>query len=107
MFDKKKDAERILEMTEKILHVVTQAFEKSAYQDERINEALEKIGRALDAVDRRLTPMDDALASLPGAFEEATKGVRDLAAAIADRRELEAEIVKLKKILERKERRRT
>jgi exonuclease VII large subunit len=107
MFDKKKDdAERILEMTEKILHVVTQAFEKSAYQDDRINGALEKIDHTLETITYQLDHLDQGLGpGLRGALEEANERFDELAAAVCNRDELEAEIVKLKKILERRERR--
>jgi predicted nucleic acid-binding Zn-ribbon protein len=98
--------ERIVEITEKILSLSTERMQEDARWQETIDEALKKIDRALQDIAYQIHHVDNGLDSgLLSKFEEANKRLDDLAAAIGDRRELEAEIVKLKKILDRQNRR--
>jgi Na+/phosphate symporter len=106
MFGSDPRIERILDITEKILSLVTKKIQEDVRWQDMIDKALEKINRTLQDVAYQIHYVDNGLESgLLRKFEEARKGIDDLAAAIEDRAKLEAEIIKLKEILNRKNRR--
>jgi hypothetical protein len=126
MIGKKREATelaRILELTETIPALLCQVLEKIAEQDRRITTALQKIQQTLESIlpgktdidagglDRWLETRNEgecALIHWRGqcpAFEQINDRIEALADAVMKRDELEAEIVKLKKILERRGRR--
>ncbi len=106
MFGSDPKIERIMDITEKILSLSTERMQEDARWQDMIDKALEKIDRALQDIAHQLHHVDNGLDSgLLHKFEEANKRIEDLAAAIEDRAELEAEIMKLKKILDRQNRR--
>ena len=106
MFGSDPKVERILDITEKILSLATKKMQEDACWQDMIDKALEKIDRALQDIAYQIHHVDNGLDSgLLHKFEEANKRVDDLAAAIEDRTELEAEIIKLKKIFDSKNRR--
>jgi predicted nucleic acid-binding Zn-ribbon protein len=106
MFGSETKIERILDITEKILSLSTKKMQDDACWQDTIDKALEKIDRGVQDIAHQIHHMDSGLDSgLLPKFEEARKDINDLTAAIDDRMKLEAEIVKLKKILDRKHRR--
>jgi hypothetical protein len=113
MIGKKKettDLAGVLEVTERIHALLGQVLEKIAGQDGRITTALQEIDQSIEALPGRIVfetrnEVECALIHCRGqcpAFEEVNGRIDALAAAITKRDELEAEIVKLKKILERR-----
>lgn len=115
MIGKKKEA------TEGILSLLGQALEKIDQRDGRITQALEKIQQTLKTtlpgkttidgdmdIERWLETRNEVECALIhclgqcSAFREINERIDALAAAVTKRDELEAEIVKLKKILERR-----
>jgi Na+/phosphate symporter len=106
MFGSDPRIERILDMTEKLLSLATKQMQEKACWQNMTDKTLEKIHRTLQDIAYQIHHMDDGLDSgLLPKFEEAKKDINNLSAAIKDRAKLEAEIIKLKEILNRKNRR--
>ncbi|MEW6375603.1 MAG: hypothetical protein AB1502_07405 [Thermodesulfobacteriota bacterium] len=106
MFGSDPKIERILDITEKILSLVTKKMQEDVRWQDMMDKALEKIYRTVQDVAYQIDHVDKGMESgLLVKFEEARKDIDDLAAAIEDRTKLEAEIIKLKEILNRKNRR--
>jgi len=106
MFGSDPRIERILDITEKILSLATKQMQENARWQNMIDKTLEKIYRTLQDVAYQIDHVDNGMESgLLVKFEEAKRGIDDLSAAIKVRGKLEAEIIKLKEILNRKNRR--
>jgi Na+/phosphate symporter len=106
MFGSDPRIERILDMTEKLLSLATKQMQENACWQNMTDKTLEKIYRTLQDVAYQIDHVDNGMESgLLRKFEEARKGIDDLSAVIEDPAKLQAEIIKLKKILDRKNRR--
>jgi Na+/phosphate symporter len=106
MFGSDPKIERILDITEKILSLATKQMQENGRWQDMTDKTLEKINRTLQDVAHQIHHVDNGLESgLLRKFEEARQDIDNLTAAIEDRAKLEAEIIKLKKILNRKNRR--
>jgi uncharacterized protein YicC (UPF0701 family) len=106
MFGSDPRIERILDITEKLLSLATKQMQENARWQNIIDKTLEKINRTLQDVAYQIDHVDNGMESgLLRKFEEAKRDIDDLTAAIEDPAKLQAEIIKLKKILDRKNRR--
>jgi len=106
MFGSDSRIERILDITEKILSLATKQMQENARWQNIIDKTLEKINRTLQDISHQIDHVDNGLESgLLVKFEEARKGIDNLTAAIEDRAKLQVEVIKLKEILNRKNRR--
>ena len=106
MFRSDPKVERILDITEKILSLATERMQEDVRWQNMIDKVLEKMDRSLQDIAHQVHQVDNDLDSrLLCKFEEANRRIDNLATAIENRGELEAEIIKLKKLLDRKNRR--
>jgi Na+/phosphate symporter len=106
MFGSDPRIERILDITEKLLSLATKQMQEEVRWQDMIDKTLEKIYRTLQDVAYQIDHVDNGLESgLLRKFDEARKGIDDLTAAIGDRAKLQAEVIKLKEILNRKNKR--
>lgn len=105
MFSKKEAAEleHLTEMAERILYLVDRLVQKDIRQADAITKSLKHVDVALHKINYCVDNV--AGSALAEQLEETRKSVDELSRAVLDRRELEAEILKLKRILERREKR--
>jgi len=99
MFGSDVRIERILDITEKLLSLATKQMQENACWQNMTDKILEKINRTLKDIAYQIHHVDNGLESgLLVKFQEAKRG-------IDDRAKLQAEVIKLKEILNRKNRR--
>jgi hypothetical protein len=106
MFGSDPRIERILDITEKLLSLATKQMQENACWQNMTDKTLEKINRTFQDVAYQMHHVDNHMESgLLVKFEGANRSIDDLAAEIEYRGKIEAKIIKLKEILNRKNRR--
>jgi septal ring factor EnvC (AmiA/AmiB activator) len=98
------DIEHILEITEKTLYLVTKSMDNDVRQQDKVNKTLEKIDRTIKQINHKLDNFIGPDKETHARLDDVKERLNELDKAVMDRKRLEGEIVKLKKILERKER---